>query len=153
MNKIIVDINVIVYSIDEDSKFHTISRNLLQNPENILYTTSKNLSEFLVVLTRGLEVPVTIENALEALTNLISSFTILYPSEASFNILQELLLKYKPKGLKIHDFEIISIGLQNGINNIATINAIDFKGISEIEIVPLWQQEAPGQRVERRPLL
>jgi len=137
MNKILVDTNVLVYSIDEDSKFHTISRNLVQNPDNHLYTTSKNLSEFLVVLTRGVEIPVTIENALELLTNLLPFFTILYPSESSFKILQEILLKYKPKGLRIHDFEIISIGIQNGIKNIATLNAVDFKGISEVEIVTL----------------
>jgi len=135
MNKILVDTNVLVYSIDEDSKFHTPSKNILQNPTNVLFTTSKNLSEFLVVLTRGLEVPVTINDALKSMENIVSYFTILYPSQASLNIFKELLLKYRPKGLKIHDFEIISIGLQYGIKSIATKNEDDFKGIAEIEII------------------
>lgn len=124
-----------VYSIDEDSKFHTSSKNIIENPDNNLYTTSKNLSEFLVVLTRGIDVPVSINDALKLLENLVVFFTILYPSEASFNIFKELLLKYKPKGLKIHDFEIISISLQYGIKNVATKNEDDFKGIREIEII------------------
>jgi len=135
MNKILVDTNVLVYSIDEDSKFHTISKNLIQNPLNELYTTSKNLSEFLVVLTRGTKETVTIENALKVLEDLISYFTILYPSDASRKIFQELLLKYRPKGLKIHDFEIISIGFQNSVTNIATKNEDDFKGVREIKLI------------------
>lgn len=135
MNKILVDTNVLIYSIDEDSIFHTLSKKLIQNTNYSLYTTSKNLSEFLVVLTRGSEVSVSIEDALKTLENLIAVFTILYPSEASTNIFKELLSEYRPKGLKIHDFEIVSIGLQNGIKNVATINKDDFKGIKEIEVV------------------
>ena len=135
MNKILVDTNILVYSIDEDSKFHTISKKLVQNPNYNLYTTSKNLSEFLVVLTRALKVSVTVEEALNILEDLMVYFTILYPSEDSKKKLKELLLKYKPKGLKIHDFEIVSIGLQNGIKKVATKNKDDFKAINEIELI------------------
>jgi hypothetical protein len=46
-----------------------------------------------------------------------------------------LLLKYRPKGLKIHDFEIISIGFQNSVTNIATKNEDDFKGVREIKLI------------------
>lgn len=135
MNKILVDTNILIYSIDEDSKFHTISKKLVQNPNYNLYTTSKNLSEFLVVLTRALKVSVTVEEALNILEDLMVYFTILYPSEDSKKKLKELLLKYKPKGLKIHDFEIVSIGLQNGIKKVATKNKDDFKAINEIELI------------------
>jgi len=45
-----------------------------------------------------------------------------------------LLEKYRPTGLKIHDYEIISIGLVNGINQIATFNSKDFEDIEEVNI-------------------
>ena len=60
MNRILIDTNVLVYSIDKDSKFNSRALELLTNTNYDLYTTSKNLSEFLVVLTRGIEVPVNI---------------------------------------------------------------------------------------------
>lgn len=135
MNKVLVDTNVLVYSVDEDSQFHLKSQYLISSTDFNLYTTSKNLSEFLVVLTRGIEITVTVEEALESLEDLMSYLTILYPSKDSFSRFKELLSKYKPKGLKIHDFEIISIGLENGVSKVATINVEDFKGVKEIELI------------------
>jgi len=49
----------------------------------------------------------------------------------------DLLKKYKPHGLKIHDYEIISIALSNKIKNIATINKKDFERIEEIKLVQI----------------
>ena len=135
MNKILIDTNILVYLIDEDSKFHHSSKTLIQNPDHQLYTTSKNLAEFLVVLTRSGEVSVSINDALALLDDLLRSFHILYPSKYSANIFKELLFKYKPHGLKIHDFEIVSIGLANGVHKVATINKDDFKNINEIELI------------------
>ena len=49
----------------------------------------------------------------------------------------DLIKKYSPRGLKIHDFEIISVALSYKIKNIATVNKKDFSGIEEIELVSL----------------
>jgi predicted nucleic acid-binding protein len=137
MNKVLVDTNILVYSIDEDSIFYSKSNDLILSSEYKLYTTSKNLSEFLVVLTRAIEVPVSIEDALTSLEDLIMNLTILYPSYYSYERLKKLLKKYKPKGLKIHDFEIMSIALENKISKIATMNKDDFEDIEEIELIDL----------------
>jgi len=135
MNRILVDTNVLIYSIDKDSKFNSRAIDLLTNPNYDLYTTSKNLSEFLVVLTKGVEAPLNIIQAVDLLEGLLSNFSILYPSENSFKHFKKILLKYKPMGLKIHDFEIISIGLENGIKQIATINTKDFIGVDELNLI------------------
>ena len=135
MNRILVDTNVLVYSIDEDSKFNSRAVKLLTDPSFNLYTTSKNLSEFLVVLTRGIEVPISTNESIDLLESLLKTITVLYPSKSSYRQFKELLLKYNPSGLLIHDFEIASIGLDNRINKIATINIKDFKNIDEISIV------------------
>lgn len=50
MNKILVDTNVLIYSIDEDSKYFDSAQKIFSE-ELELYTTSKNLSEFLTVVT------------------------------------------------------------------------------------------------------
>lgn len=41
MNNVLVDTNILVYSIDEDSIFHSISKDLILSSEYKLYTTSK----------------------------------------------------------------------------------------------------------------
>lgn len=51
MNKLLLDTNILIYSIDEDSKYFNKSQNLFSEHFE-LYTTSKNLSEFLSVVTR-----------------------------------------------------------------------------------------------------
>ena len=120
MSKILVDTNVLVYVIDKDSRFYFQSRQLLFESNFELFTTSKNLIEFLTVVTRGKEIPLSIEKAMSVVKDFTRVFTILYPTKSSFVIFEELLEKYRPTGLKIHDYEIISIGLVNGINQIAT---------------------------------
>jgi hypothetical protein len=47
------------------------------------------------------------------------------------------LKKYSPIGLKIHDYEIVSIGLENKISQIVTFNKKDFEEIEEIYLVKL----------------
>ena len=134
-DRILIDTNILIYSIDVDSKFHHKSIKLLLNPDNELYTTSKNISEFLVVLTRAESIKITVLEALDILSELLINITILYPTEQTQNIFYKLLKKYTPTGLRIHDFEIVSIALANGIKNIATQNISDFKNIEEIKIV------------------
>ncbi len=134
-NRVLVDTNIFIYSLDVDSKFHQKSLEVLLDPEYKLYTTSKNISELLVVLTRAKSVKINIIEALEILSELLTNVTILYPNEQTLLIFYELLKKYKPSGLKIHDFEIASVALASGIDKIATENKSDFKNIEEIKIL------------------
>lgn len=52
-------------------------------------------------------------------------------------ILLELINRYSPTGLKIHDFEIISIGLAHGVHELATFNTKDFESVKEISLLNL----------------
>ena len=133
MNKLLIDTNILIYSIDEGSKYFNKSQNLFSEHFE-LYTTSKNLSEFLSVVTRLPKNSLSLDNALLVVEDFISVMTILYPDKESFLIFQSLLRKYKPIGLKIHDFEILSIGLANKINTVATFNEKDFKEVKEIKL-------------------
>lgn len=53
MNELLVDTNILVYAIDEDSEFFAKSRFILSKTDCQLCTTSKNFAEFLAVTTRG----------------------------------------------------------------------------------------------------
>ena len=135
MNEILFDTNLLIYAIDEESKYYNSAQQLLNDKGNKLFTTSKNISEFLWVVTRNPKSSISIKEALTVLRDFQKIFTILYPTEKSHSIFIDLLKKYSPIGLRIHDFEIISISLSNNINTIATVNKKDFIEVSEIELV------------------
>ncbi len=137
MNNVLFDTNLLLYAIDEDSKYFNSVQELLNDNSLNLYTTSKNISEFLSVITRIPNSSISIKEALSIVEEFQSTFKILYPTEKSFAIFINLLNKYTPSGLKIHDYEIISIALSNKIKNIATVNQKDFSGIEEIKLVSM----------------
>ncbi len=137
MNNVLFDTNLLLYAIDEDSKYFNSVQELLNDNSLNLYTTSKNISESLSVITRIPNSSISIKEALSIVEEFQSTFKILYPTEKSFAIFINLLNKYTPSGLKIHDYEIISIALSNKIKNIATVNQKDFSGIEEIKLVSM----------------
>ena len=51
-NSVLVDTNVLIYAIDADSQFHHRALKFLSDPTIQFFITSKNISEFLVVLTQ-----------------------------------------------------------------------------------------------------
>jgi predicted nucleic acid-binding protein len=135
MSKLLLDTNLLFYTIDQSSSFHAATTTFLDETENELYTTSKNISEFLVATTRGDSPTLTPEQALNAVDGFRQFITVLYSTEDTFDQFNTLMQKYQPKGKKIHDYEIASIALANGINQIATYNTSDFAGITEITVV------------------
>ncbi len=137
MTNVLVDTNILLYAIDEDSKYFIEVQSFLINKAFNFFTTSKNISEFLSVITRIPKNAFPINEALQIIEEFNSVFTVLYPTEKSNIIFLELLKKYSPIGLKIHDFEIVSIGLENKISQIATLNKKDFEEIEEISLVEL----------------
>jgi len=136
MNKILVDTNILVYSIDQDSKYHRASSSLLTS-ENKIFIAAKCLSEFYAVVTRAPVVSLSASEALQMVRWFSENFTILFPEHNSLSTLMQLSEKYQPRGLKIHDFEIISIGLAHKIKRLATFNKKDFAAVEEIELVEL----------------
>lgn len=135
MNKVLLDTNVLIYSTNYDSKYYSDTNKYINESNLHFYTTSKNLSEYLSVVTRKPNRPLKIDQAIELIDNFSSRFTILYPDSNSFSVFKNLLLKYKPIGLKIHDFEIISLSLANNVNSILTYNEKDFVEVKEVSLI------------------
>lgn len=137
MSRLLVDTNILIYGIDQDSKFFAQSRNILNHSNYQLVTTSKNILEFLAVVTRSSGYDLKTELALDILDDIIRNVEVIYPSQDSLAIFLELMSRYQPSGLKVHDFEIISIGMAAGIHQIATFNEKDFKSVKEISLLEL----------------
>ena len=132
MSKILVDTNILVYGIDEDSAFFKRARKILEEEKYQLVTTSKNLIEFLAVTTKISGYNLENDTALEIIEEILQGIEIVYPTQESMAIFLDLMTRYQPKGLKVHDFEIISIGLAHGVHEVATFNTKDFKSVNEI---------------------
>ena len=75
MSKLLLDTNVLIYSIDEGSKYFNKAHNIFSEQFE-LYTTSKNLSEFLSVITR-IPNPLSLKDALIVIEDFVNVMTIL----------------------------------------------------------------------------
>ncbi|HSW53880.1 MAG TPA: type II toxin-antitoxin system VapC family toxin [Ignavibacteriaceae bacterium] len=133
MSKLLLDTNLLIYSIDEGSKYFK-QANKIFTQQLELYTTSKNLSEFLSVITRIPKNPLSLKDAILVVEDFRDALTVIYPDENSFKIFIKLLEQYQPVGLHIHDYEIISIALSHKIQTIATFNEKDFEKVNDIEL-------------------
>jgi len=52
MTKVGIDTNIFIYTLDKSSTFHEKCYNFLKDNENDLYTTTKNISEYIAVCTK-----------------------------------------------------------------------------------------------------
>ncbi len=89
MSDILLDTNLLIYAIDEDSKYHLSIQKLLEKNNLNFFTTSKNISEFLAVVTRYPNKSLSIDDALLIIEDFVTNFTILYPSKESFSIFMD----------------------------------------------------------------
>jgi predicted nucleic acid-binding protein len=129
--KAVLDTNILIYGINEDSKYHEDVRRILGDSNFIFYITSKNISEFISVLSKfqrfdviDLELP-----------TILKKFRVLYPNKKSQKIFLELVDKYLPIGNRVYDMEIVSIMLAHNIQTLFSKNTKDFRDIAEITLI------------------
>jgi len=128
---IFVDTNILIYALDKKSTFHDFSQKILTENEDKIFIEAKSLTKFVAVISKIGEHRIIVKE----LPNLISNYNVIYPTEQSFLIFYDLIKKYKPKGNRVYDFEIVSLMLESKIETIVTINEADFKHIKEIKLI------------------
>ena len=129
---ILIDTNILIYSTDTGHIYYNYAISIIKNNLKNIFITTKNVSEFVSVLTK---INIDYSNIQKYLNLIQKNYKILFPNETSFEIFTSLLDKYKPKGNKVFDIEIVSIMLANKINKIATLNKKDFENIKEIILI------------------
>lgn len=132
MNKILVDTNVFIYALNKDSKHYNNSVQLLTDSNNLLFTTSKNVSEFFAVASK---LKVNFQFSSQFYNDIKENVIILFPNETSLGLFDMFMEKYRPVGNQVYDLEIVSIMMSNHIYRIATYNTKDFIRINEVQIV------------------
>lgn len=132
MSEVLIDTNVFIYALDKDSIYHQQSSQILTSSNNILFTTSKNISE-LFAATSKININRAAFNRFYG--ELKQNIGILFPTSESLEVFEKLIKKYKPIGNRVFDIEIVSIMLSYNIKRLATINKKDFIDIEEIAII------------------
>lgn len=132
MNKILVDTNIFIYALNKDSKYYKKSAQFLIDTNNLLFTTSKNISEFFAV-TSKLKVDYSL--AYQFYIDIKENTTILFPNDSSLALFDMFIEKYKPIGNQVYDLEIASIMISNHIYRIATYNTKDFESVNEVLVI------------------
>lgn len=129
--KLVLDTNILIYGINEESRYFEEIKRVVQNPRYHFFVTSKQISEFICVLSKLGRYDV-IENELPLILN---KFKVIFPNKRSLQIFRDLINKYKPVGNKVFDIEIVSIMLSKRIKNLYSINLRDFNDIEEIKLI------------------
>ena len=129
--KLVIDTNILIYGINEESRYFEEIKRVIENPRYHMFVTSKQISEFICVLSKlgrydaiGNELPL-----------ILNKFKVIFPDKRSIRIFQELINKYKPVGNRVFDIEIVSIMLSKKIKNLYSINERDFNDIEEIKLI------------------
>ena len=121
-----------IHALDKDSIFHTKSKEILENSDFNKFVTIKSISEYFAVCSK---LDYEQESVIAFYNELEENISFLFPDKQSLSIFKKLIEKYRPRGNRIFDIDIVSVMLAYKIENLATFNINDFKNIAEINFL------------------
>ncbi len=133
MIDVLLDTNIFIYAYDSSSPFHSKAAALFTSPQLRLFTTTKNITECVAVMTKLNYPKAHVE---QLLSDIFNNIIVLYPTAASLQIFDTLFKKYAPRGTRVFDLEVDSVMLANNVEMIATVNTADFSYLSEVRNYP-----------------
>ena len=137
---ILLDTNILVYALDAVSAHHQASRNVVERiqagslegglvPQVLLETYA------IVTDRRRVERPLTPMDASTELDVLARSISVFYPGPRSMTELVALLRGRSVSGQNVFDIFLVAQMREHGIETICTLNAGDFVGFGDLEIL------------------
>lgn len=131
----IIDSNIVVYTIDKNSLKHKKAQAFLKENLGSLEITHQNIFETLRVLTHPkLPRPMKVDDAINAVEKILKACRIVSPNWKTPSITIELIKKYKLSSDLVFDAYLVATALSNDINIIATDNVKDFQKFKEIAV-------------------
>lgn len=128
---LVLDTNILIYGLNEDSKYFERVREVLDNSQYSFFITTKTVTEFVSVLSKlGRYDVIDTE-----LPKILKQFTVIYSTKKSIRFFRELVEKYKPVGNKVFDIEIVSMMRAKKIKNLFSFNKKDFINLDEITLL------------------
>ena len=135
-----LDTNILVYSIDSQSPFHSKARDLLEKAGELrLCVSPQVMGELYATITNPRKVtnplkPMEAAELVEKLWKAEAIFKI-FPKNTTFELALELARKYKLRALDFFDAQIVATMLDNGVSVIYTANEEDFAKFKEISTI------------------
>jgi uncharacterized protein len=139
-----VDTNVLVYAIDQQSRVHGVSRALLATAADEasaqrFSVTPQILAEFYAVVTssRRVQSPISPQDALDGIERLMALPGLsLLPIPVDVVSRWVALARAHPvAGANIFDMQLVATMLANGVRRIYTFNQNHFRPFTEIEAI------------------
>lgn len=132
----LIDSNILVYSINSSSPKHKKAQNFLQENLGELIVAHQNIFESLRVLTHSkFPKPMKIGDALGAIENILKGCTVISPDYRTHRFTLELIKKHKLSADEIFDAYLVATALGSGLDTIATDNTKDFQKFTEIKVL------------------
>ena|SRR3989338_254610 len=132
----LIDSNILVYSINSSSPKNKKAQTFLQNNLGNLDVAHQNIFETIRVLTHPkFPSPMKIREALEAIEAILKDCRIISPDYRTHRIALELIKKYQFSADHVFDMYLVATALSNRIETIATDNVRDFSKLAEIETI------------------
>lgn len=132
----LIDSNILVYSINLSSPKHKKAQDFLQKNVGTLVVAHQNIFETLRVLTHPkFPRPMKIGDATDAIENILRGCTVISPDYRTYRIAWELMKKHRLSGDLVFDAYLVATALGNSIDIIATDNTKDFKRFTEVKSI------------------
>jgi len=132
----LVDSNILVYSLNLDSPKSQSARKFLLKYKNDFCVAQQNVMETLRIIThQKFPKPMQTAQATKAINNIIEAVYVITPSRETMELAIKLINKYKVAGRMIFDAYLVATMLTNGENVIATDNEQDLGIFPEIKVV------------------
>jgi len=137
--KYLIDTNILIYAVNENSAYHEKALDLLQNIAVKSYNaciSTQNILEFQRVLThKSFENVLPQENIDEIVKIWLDYFEVIFEDKTVWLEYQKLTKRIKPSGNKIFDLWLSATMKANGVDVIITVNTKDFKNIKGIKAI------------------
>ncbi len=132
---ILLDTNIILYSLTPRSPKHKIAQKYIVAHIDELVIAPQNINEALRVLTHPKYVsPMTASHAVRALGEFSDACYLLCPNQQTTHIHYELLQKHNISGNHIFDAYLVATMMTHGVSAIATDNVKDFRIFTDLTI-------------------
>lgn len=133
---VLIDSNIIIYSLTEQSPKKKASQKFIRNNQHILCISHQVILESLRVLTHpGFKHPMNYKKALKSVWSIVDVLNLISPNINTIILVKELIKKYKVKSNRIFDAYLIATALSSSVSIIATDNIKHFRTYEEIKVL------------------
>ena len=137
----LVDSNILVYSINTASPKHKTAQEFLLEEASRLYFAQQNFFETLRILTHPkFPNPMSASSAIIAISQITNALKIISPNHETYYIAIELIRKYVIKSDKVFDAYLVATMFSNRIHTIATDNEKDFRVFQGVKVYNPFRQ-------------